>query len=82
MMPAMFSAIGWVCVEESGSRDEFGDERGEPTPQTHRNHRHEWPMRLFEEVGRIASGSFGFLHVWDDATLRPVAQRWFAPSSP
>lgn len=33
---------------------------------THRNHRHDWPVALFTELARVAPGSFGFLHVHDD----------------
>ena len=33
---------------------------------THRNHRRDWPMDLFNAIARVAPGSFGFLHLWDD----------------
>jgi hypothetical protein len=126
----MFSAVGWICVEEAEYRDEFGDPSSLPRKQTldaitavmdelvpavpfrrdtrslrhrlaalirrspmpdsnepgfgpealfradngtwtvlidtHRNHRQEWPERLFRQVGQLAPGSFGFMHVWDD----------------
>jgi hypothetical protein len=29
-------------------------------------HRQDWPSKLFEELGRVAPGSFGFFHVYDD----------------
>lgn len=33
---------------------------------THRNHRQNWPSELFEQLARLAPGSFGFLHIYDD----------------
>ena len=42
---------------------------------THRNHRQEWVVELFADVARVASGSFGFLHVWDDE--HPVEREQF-----
>ncbi|WP_354697244.1 hypothetical protein DSM112329_02872 [Paraconexibacter sp. AEG42_29] len=32
----------------------------------HRNHRKSWPTALFSEIGELAAGSFGHLHLWDD----------------
>src|ERR1700742_1028151 len=139
----MFSAVGWIGVEEAESGDEFGDPTfeprqptleaittviddlvGPPLPHlsghhsrrgwlaalsrrasasrpnaprrgpealfrvdngtwtvlidTHRNHRQEWPGQLFRQVGQIAAGSFGFMHVWDDEHPRQSEQfmRW------
>jgi hypothetical protein len=131
--PAVFSAVGWICVQEAVYRDEYGDRQSHPrqptldavaalldrlvpptfvVPErrpnladvrsllpsrmkgaqqsthdplpgpeamfradngtwtvlidTHRNHRRTWPEDLFREVARVAPGSFGFLHIWDD----------------
>ena len=142
MIPRMFSAVGWICVEEAEYRDEFGDssslprkatliattalvdELVPPLPfredtrslhhrlvglvrrspsgrsnesqsgrealfrgdngtwtlliDTHRNHRQEWPGQLFRQVGQVAPGSFGFMHVWDDEhpTQSEQFMRW------
>jgi hypothetical protein len=32
----------------------------------HSNHRLGWPIELFREIARVAPGSFGYLHVYDD----------------
>jgi hypothetical protein len=138
----MFSAVGWICVEEAEYRDEFGDPCSLPRKQTldaitsvmdelvpplpfgqesrslrrrvaelvrqspmshvnepgfgpgalfrvdngtwavlintHRNHRQEWPESLFRQVGQVAAGSFGFMHIWDDEhpTQSEQFMRW------
>ncbi len=94
----MFSAVGWIWVEDAVYPDDFGDpttaprlstieavreavERLRPDAESalfrinaqytvmidrHHNHRAAWATELFAEVARVAPGSFGFLHVFDD----------------
>ena len=99
----MFSAVGWLWIQDAEYPDEFGDPASVPRPQTieavleaverlapdpeaalfrqyngahtllidrHHNHRGDaWPIELFREVARVAPGSFGFLHTYDDEHL-------------